>query len=361
MRRLFFSIIVFIAIACQTEPEQIKPTLAPILEAVYASANIKPVNVYTVYSAVGGIIEAKMIQEGDQVKEGTTLFKIKNTSSRLNVENAQLNYDLTKAQYDGRATVLRELEKQIEIARLKLENDSMMYFKQKRLWDQDIGTENALESRELAYQVAQREIKALNNQYQRIQTDLANQLKISKNQINKAQASNDDFIVESKLLGIVYEVKKEVGESVLPQEPLAIIGSEDAFIVELLVDEQDIARISLGQKTLITLEAYPDQVFEAKITKIAPKMDTRTQTFLVESEFIESPSQLYMGLSGEANIVTKEKKQALVIPLAYLMEGSKVLTPDGEIAVKTGLRSLDRVEILSPIDTATVLFKPEQL
>lgn len=359
MKRIYYLIIVWSIVACQTEQEQLKPSLAPITEAVYASANIQPTDMYTVYPAVGGIIEARMIEEGDQVGKGDLLFRIKNTAGTLNVENAQLNYDLIKAQYDGTATVLRELEKQIEIAQLKLENDSIFYFKQKRLWDKGIGTENDLEQRKLAYEVSKREIKSLNNQYNRTETDIANQLKISKNQVDRAQVNNSEFVVESKLSGVVYEVKKEIGESVLPQEPLAIIGSNDAFVIELLVDEQDIGRITLGQKTLITLEAYSNQVFEAQVTKIAPKMDTRTQTFLVEAEFLELPKQLYMGLSGEANVVVNERKNAVVIPLNYLVQENKVLTPDGEVTVKTGLRSLDRVEILSPIDTSTILLKPE--
>ncbi|MEL6942998.1 MAG: HlyD family efflux transporter periplasmic adaptor subunit, partial [Bacteroidota bacterium] len=136
------------------------------------------------------------------------------------------------------------------------------------------------------------------------------------------------------------------------------IGSMIDFKLELLVDEDDIARVTIGQKTLIRLEAYSDQVFEAKITKIAPKMNTRTQTFLVEAKFIEHPPRLYMGLSGEANIVIEERKNAVVIPLEYLMERNKVMTSEGEVLIQTGLKSLDKVEVLSPIDTSTLLQKP---
>ncbi|NJK82645.1 MAG: hypothetical protein HC912_01360 [Saprospiraceae bacterium] len=101
------------------------------------------------------------------------------------------------------------------------------------------------------------------------------------------------------------------------------------------------------------------ELFEATITKIAPKVEPRTQTFLVESRFTKAPTRLYMGLSGEANIIIAQKQQALTIPLAYLMNGNKVLTEQGEMLVETGLRSLDKVEVLSALDTATVILKPQ--
>lgn len=45
-------------------------------------------------------------------------------------------------------------------------------------------------------------------------------------------------------------------------EPLASVGSANNFIIELLVDEVDIVKIKVDQKTLVTLDAYGTEVFE---------------------------------------------------------------------------------------------------
>ena len=98
------------------------------------------------------------------------------------------------------------------------------------------------------------------------------------------------------------------------------LGSDSQFVVELLIDEVDIARVYEGQKVLLVLNAYGDEVFEAKISKISPKMNERSQTFMVEANFVTRPDVLYAGLWGEANIVIVTKENALTIPVDYLQK-----------------------------------------
>jgi hypothetical protein len=80
---------------------------------------------------------------------------------------------------------------------------------------------------------------------------------------------------------------------------------------------------------------------------------------VVEAIFERAPSNLYMGLTGEGNIVIQEKKKTLVIPRAYLQDGNKVETDDGLVVVKTGLSNWEFIEILSGIDEKTKIYKPE--
>lgn len=125
-----------------------------------------------------------------------------------------------------------------------------------------------------------------------------------------------------------------------------------------MVDEKDIVRVLPGQEVVIALDAYGKKTFHAKITRILPEKNERNQSFLVEAEFNDPPERLYAGLAGEANIITAQKNNALTIPSAYLLNDSLVRTKDGLIKVETGMRSLDRVEILSGIDENTELLKP---
>ena len=137
-------------------------------------------------------------------------------------------------------------------------------------------------------------------------------------------------------------------------EALAIVGSSNSFIIEMDVDERDISKIKLGQKVLLTLNAFGDEVLEAIVSKIHPKLNRQSQTFLIEARFNGVQKQLYMGLSGEANILVSETKKGIVIPKS-LIKDNKVQTENGWVAIKTGISNLTEIEIISGIDTTTNL------
>ena len=352
-------LIIIVMLGCEESTQTYKPQLVPMTESVYASAQVIPMEQYTVHAAANGIIETKYIEEGDLIKKGNLLFQLSNERSEIGLDRANINYEFANSNVKGSATLLSELENEIKTAQLKLKQDSLNFVRQKRLWDQDIGSKSTFEQMELSFQLSQQQLATLENRYSRTKKELENQLKLANNQVASNAESKEDFVVRSKLDGRVFEVFKEIGEAVTVQEPLAIIGSANQFILELQVDEVDIAKIYLNQKVLVTLEAFQDQVFEAKISRIYPNMNTRSQTFRVEAIFNDPPKPLYPGLSAEANIILAEKEVTLVIPSDYLTNENQVLTENGSIEVTTGLRSMDKVEILSGIDTSTQLIKPD--
>jgi multidrug efflux pump subunit AcrA (membrane-fusion protein) len=157
---------------------------------------------------------------------------------------------------------------------------------------------------------------------------------------------------------VVYDLLVEPGELATPQQPVAVIGSATDLYLELEVDERDIARVKVGQEVTVALELY-EEVFPAMVTRIVPLMDARTRTFTVEARFTMLPPQLYPNLTVEANIILERKARALTIPASYLLPGDTVLTGTGQrTAVRVGLRDLERVEVLSGIDSTTVLYRP---
>ena len=345
--------------SCSEEKEKIKPSYTPLTEAVYASVNVQPVDEYSAYSPVSGIIKKVLVNEGDVVRKGQPLFQIENDNPLINAENARLSYQLAKDNFTGNQSPLIELENQVATAKLKLANDSLNYARQQNLWQNKIGTQSQLDDRLLAYQTAKKNLENLQNKYGQTLNQLRVQMQQAKNNFQGNKNVSKDFTVTSQLDAKVYSVQKKAGEMVLPQEPLAMLGKANDFIVEMLVDEVDIARIQLGQKALIKLDAYNNEVLKATIYKIYPAMDARTQTFKIEAVFDEPPKVLYPGLTGEANIVIAEKKKVLSIPYEYLVNGNKVLTDTGEVTIKTGLKNFERVEILSGLDSSRFIYKPK--
>lgn len=351
---------VFWFVSCGEKTEKVFPQKMAMTESVYASVTIQPDSLYQAYASVSGILNNNLVEEGDEVPKGTALVQITNTAPELNAENALLNLQLAEKNYQGSSAILTSLEDEIKSARLSLENDSINYYRQKRLWEQQIGSKSQYENRKLAYELSRNNYRLITNRYHRTKNELATQLQQARNNYRTAQNSNEDFTVKSKINGKVYALFKEPGEIVNTMEPLATIGSKEIFIIEMLIDEVDIVKLSKGQKVLVTLDAYDNSVFEAKVDKIYPKKDQRSQTFKIEATFLDPPKILYPGLAGEGNIVIAQKENVLTLPKSYLVNGNQVETEDGLVTLKIGLQNLDQVEILEGIDENTAILKPEE-
>ena len=148
------------------------------------------------------------------------------------------------------------------------------------------------------------------------------------------------------------------GELVNAQQAFAEIGMRNTFVLKLLVDEVDITKVKLGQRTLITLDAFADTVFEAKVAKIYPSKNEQTQTFTIEASFISAPNGMYNGLAGEANIITAQSENVLVIPSEFLFDENQVKTKKGQVEVNIGKRNMEWLEITSGLDTNAILVNP---
>ncbi|NNE76591.1 MAG: HlyD family efflux transporter periplasmic adaptor subunit [Pricia sp.] len=360
MRYLFLIVLVVLIVSCGEPGKKILPQKTPLTESVYASATVQPDSLYEAFAVVAGILDKNLVEEGDLIKKGDAILQIINNTPKLNTENARLALQLAQENFKGSAAVLKGLEDEIHAAELNFKNDSINFYRQKRLWEQQIGSKVEFDNRKLSYELSQNNLKLLKSRYDRTKNELATQLSQAQNNYRTSQIATEDFTVTSKINGKVYALFKEPGEIVSTIEPLASVGSSTVYIIELLVDEVDIVKLAVGQKALITLDAYPSELFEARVAKIYPRKDERSQTFTVDAVFEEAPKTLYPGLAGEGNIIISEKESTLTIPKEYLMEQNKVLTENGPVEITTGLQNLDRVEILEGIDENTELLKPEE-
>lgn len=357
--RYLFVLLLFFLFGCTDERETVKPVQKEIVEAVYSSVLIEPKDTYKVNASSSGYLEQMLVSEGDEVRAGDLLFILSNKPTQLNQKNMELNYQLLKDSYLGDANLLEEMRLELKSIKLKMQNDSLNYFRFKQLYEKNAASKFDYDNATLTYEVSKNNLSSLKTRIIRKEKELKNQLSQSKNNMDVSSLRTDDFYIRSNIEGKVYQLFKEKGELVSMQEPLAILGNKKEFRVKMLIDEVDITKVDLKQKVLVTLEAFGDRVFEASIVKIASKMDERTQTFEVEAEFTKAPKKMYMGLTGEGNIIINERKRALVIPREYLMVGNKVETNDGIKVVKTGISNWNFIEILSGLDENSVIYKPQ--
>ena len=354
---VLFAIGIFL-ISCKNKQETSFPTVGPITESIYASGVLKTSDQYQAFVTVNGIINDLLVQEGDSVNVGTPLLTITNETQRFGAENAALAVNFND--YSANQGKLDEAKLLIETAKNKLHVDSSLYFRQKNLWDQQIGTKIDFELKELAYKTSKANYLSSIQKYR----DLNRVLKFSSSQAKKnLQISSNlaqDFTLKSKTNGIVYSLLNSKGEIVNPQTPIAVIGNYKDFVLELQVDENDILRVQKGQKGLITLDSYKKQVFEAEVAKISEIMNERSKTFLVEAKFIKAPPKLFPNINLEANIMISKKDNTLLIPRNYLKNDSIVILASGEERiVKIGLKDFQKAEILSGIQAKDEIVKPK--
>lgn len=353
-------LLLILVLSCNTKNEAILPQKIDITESVYSSVTVQPDSLYQAYATVGGLLDKNLVDEGDAVTKGQPIVQIINNTPQLNTQNAKLSLELARQNYRGNAAVLKGIEDEIEAAMLQFKNDSINYFRQKNLWEQNIGAKATYDAKKLNYELSQKNLEQLKRRYDRTRNELRTALEQAENSYQASLINTGDFTIESKINGKVYALYKNPGEIVNTMEPVAAVGSSDAFVIEMLVDEVDIVKVSEGHKVLITLDAYNNKVFTGKVSKIYPKKDERNQTFMVEAVFDDAPEVLYPGLSGEANIVIAQKENVLTIPKSYLIEENKVRTENGITEITLGIESIDKVEVVSGIDENTKIYKPEE-
>lgn len=357
--KYFYLLCGVVLLSCGGTDEKIYPSLTTVSESVYASTTVQPDSLYQAYAVVNGILDYNNLEEGAVVSKGDIILHVINTASEINAENAKLSYELSQKNYQGDAAVLQGIKDEIAISLLNFKNDSINFKRQENLWNQNIGSKVTYDNKKLAYQVSKNQLNLLKSKYDQTKNTLKTQVMQARNVLKTSQIATQDYTLTSKINGKVYALYKNRGEIVTTVEPLAAIGSASDFIIEMLIDEVDIVKLRIGQYAYITLDAYGTEVFEAKVTKIYPRKDTRTQTFKIEAQFVELPEKLYPGLAGEGNIIIATKENALTIPKEYLIEGNKVQTSEGIVEVIIGLQNLNQVEILKGINEKTEILKPQ--
>jgi HlyD family secretion protein len=346
-------------VSCNEKTETTQPVFQGITESVYAAGKVKSKDQYDVFASVTGIVEHIHVKEGDIVRKGDPVITLVHESQSLNTENARLtaSYQSVKANEEK----LDEAKLNIHLAKEKLQNDSVLFARQRRLWDNGIGSRLEIEQRELAYKNSVSAYKTAQLRYRQVRQQLElSELQSGKNLQISSRLTND-YIIRANQDGRVYHIAKQKGEMVGLQAPVAVIGSNDDFILELQVDEYDIGKIKTGQKVLVSMDSYKGKVFEGTVSRIIPILNNQSRSITVEVIFLNLDEALLPNLTTEANILINEKSKTLLIPRSYLIDGTYVLLANGtRKKVVVGLKDYQNAEILSGLSVQDVIKKPAE-
>jgi macrolide-specific efflux system membrane fusion protein len=148
----------------------------------------------------------------------------------------------------------------------------------------------------------------------------------------------------------------EPGQTVTQADSVIVLS--DRLIVKAQVDETDIGKIKKGQKAYITLDAYQDRTISGIVDHVYYESKITNNVTIYEVDILPDkvPDFFRSGMSANVDIVQKEKKGVLILPLASVKkgrdDGSFVFKPvkDGRperVAVTAGLFDNDNIEIVS--------------
>lgn len=170
----------------------------------------------------------------------------------------------------------------------------------------------------------------------------------------------NDYTIASPIDGIVLRRDGEIGEIAEAGQILFRVGVPAPLQVVAEVNEEDIPRVTLGQVVLFRTDAFPEQRLEGKISEITPMGDVAAKTFRIKAA-LPADTPLKPGMSVEANIVTREKANALLVPTDAVQDNA-VFVVDGvrarKRAVTIGIRGTRTVEVIDGLKDGERVVSP---
>jgi RND family efflux transporter MFP subunit len=162
----------------------------------------------------------------------------------------------------------------------------------------------------------------------------------------------DQYTIVAPMDGIVLRRDGEIGEIADVGQILFRVGVPKPLQVVAEVNEEDIPRVNVGQTVLLRTDAFPDGHLAGTVREITPMGDPTSKTYRIKVG-LPDDTPLKPGMSVEANVVTREHPNALLIP-ADAVHGETVALVVGDRleqrSIVVGIRGTRAVEVLSGLN-----------
>lgn len=241
-----------------------------IIESFNRKVNIQGsvISEETVYasSEMGGRILSVNVKEGQQISRGALIATVDMEMVQLQINEMQTTLDLANTVYE----------------------------RQKRLWDQEIGSE-------IQY------LQAKNNKDR-----LEKSLETMRKQLSKRN-------VYAPISGVVNRKFASAGEVAGPGTPIVEILDSRKVKVKADVPEQYLTTIKRGQKVKLSFPALNEEL-DSKVSLIGASIDPANRTFEIEMRLNNAKGIYKPNLLTEIEFVDFTQNEAIVIPLELLQE-----------------------------------------
>jgi HlyD family secretion protein len=287
-----------------------------ITETVAATGKIQPEVEVKLSSEVSGEIIDLPIKEGQQVEKGDLLVKINPDLVQSILNQSQAGLQTVKAQ-------LAQAEAALKNAELNYNRNKAIYEKgviSKSEWDRSIAD---FESAEAARQSAYYSVKSA-------------EANVKQSRDNLSRTS-----IYAPMSGTISKLSVELGERVVGTAQMA--GTEIVRVanlnnmeVEVDVNENDIVKVSVGDSTIVEVDAYLKREFKGVVTEIANSAQTalsadQVTNFKVKIRIVpasykdltdgkpESYSPFRPGMTATVDVITNKKNQVIGVPISAIV------------------------------------------
>jgi HlyD family secretion protein len=179
-----------------------------------------------------------------------------------------------------------------------------------------------------------------------------------------ARQVHADLDIRAPFSGVVAELMVELGESIIPGQPVIELLLPDSLYVSTELDEVDIGRVENGLPARVRFDPYPDIELPGTVVRVAPYISDvleQNRTLEVEVEFRQDEGDPHPrpGTSADVEIILNRKDDVLRVPTFAVIEGNHVLVVDGDKAksreIEIGLRNWDYTEVISGLEDGEVV------
>lgn len=282
---------------------------------------------------VGGQITTLAIGEGQRVEKGALLLELWNDDLVARVTLAEREAE--SAHSKTRAACLKAAHASREAVRLR------------KLRERGMTSEGTVDEADTQANALQADCEAARA------AALVREARIGVARANLAKTR-----LTAPFPGVVAEVNGELHEYVtpsppgIPTPPAVDLIDDSCFYVTAPIDEVDAPEVAVDQPARITLDAFGERRFQARVRRVAPyvlDLEKQARTVEVEVEFSDGAGQgeLLAGYSADVEIVTGRRDSVLRIPTEALMEGDRVYLYDTaagvlrEREIETGISNWD--------------------
>jgi len=250
-------------------------------------------------------IEKLYFKEGDWVTQGQRIVD-------LEKQEYLLQRDQSKA-------VVESARAGLALAQAQAQEASAGFARTKRLFEEQLSTQELLEQSEAAHKSALARVDSARE-------DLNRCAKL----LDEAEDRLTKTTILAPMTGKVVEKDMKEGEVVvsgmnIPGSVIAIVADLSEILAEVDVIESEISRLKVGLTAAVTVEALPDKTFKGTIEEIAESAFKKQEVsyFKVKVRLTDDPKDLKPGMTAKAKIKVQEKADVLSVPVQAVMEKDK--------------------------------------
>ncbi len=303
-----------------------KAATREINETVSASGKIMPHVEVKISPEVSGEVVELPIKEGDVVKKGQLLIKIR-------PDILQSGYNRAVASLNSQKANVANSTQQQKQAEATYNNQAANYKRSKELFEKKVLTASEFDAAKASYESAVAGLEAAK------QSVIATRFGMEQSAASVKEASDNllKTTIYAPVDGVVSKLTVEIGERVLGTAQFAgteimTISNLNEMDVNVDVNENDINRISLGDESVIQVDAFSGKKFKGTVTEIGSsanvvgttadqvtnftvkvRIDPNSYTELLDKK-ANNPSPFRPGLTATVDIMTNNTK-ALSVPI----------------------------------------------